>query len=62
MPFAVTLFLPKHIGKYIRKLLFTLLRYCLKLAWLTVASLWRVMVYFISLLSGSVRVLQRGRR
>ena len=62
IPFAVTLFLPKHIGKYIRKVLFTLIRCCLRLTWLAITSLWRIVAYFASWASGTVTSSQRGRR
>jgi len=61
IPFAITLFLPKHIGKYIRKVLFTLIRYSLRLLWFVITAMWRILAYFVSLVGGNVRGLQRGR-
>ena len=62
IPFAVTLFLPKHIGKYIRKVLFTLMRFCMRLICLAITSLWRIVAYFASWASGTGASSQRGRR
>lgn len=60
IPFAITLFLPKHVGKYIRKVLFTLIRCCFRLTWLAITCLWRIAAYFLSMIGGYG--LQRGRR
>lgn len=60
MPFAVTLFLPKHIGKYTRKVLFSVVRYSLRITWFAIAVLWRIVAYFLSLVSG--HHLQKQRR
>lgn len=61
-PFLITLFLPKHIGKYIRKVLFGLMRYSLRLIWFAITSLWRIGAYLLSSLAGNMGVLHRQRR
>lgn len=58
----ITLFLPKHIGKYIRKVLFGLVRCTLKLIWFAITSLWRIAAYLLSSLAGNMGVLHRQRR
>ena len=49
IPFAVSLFLPKHTGKYLRKVLFGMVRFCLRCMWLAVTSVWRIVAYLASL-------------
>ena len=62
VPFIVSLFLPKHMGKYLRKVLFGLVRYCLRCARWAITSVWRIVAYFASLGSSNTGGVQRRRR
>jgi hypothetical protein len=46
--FAITLLLPKHIGKYLRKVMFTLGRYSFRLIGLGLMTCWRLLAYLAS--------------
>lgn len=41
--FGITLLLPKHMGKYLRKVFFSLVRYAFRLIGMFAAMLWRIL-------------------
>jgi len=59
--FGITLLLPKHMGKYLRKVFFSLVRYALRLIAVFARMLWRIISYLVLSLLGRRNANSRQR-